>query len=334
MTHIMIDKNNYEYGNFKKETEKKFVYVGNSFFEIYSEKDTAGLPGKKNTLDLTGDRVKVLIEASPAAFHYITGVYGSIANALEIFENPLLIINTSKIRSPFCSQKLISFLYYFLEDNNIDYICIDSEDSTRMIVDNFYRFPFGDYPIPNAINKIHEMFLKYVDNRDVVPNKKVYISRKKVNTGLPAYDVPDKNYLIRVDNEEAIENFFKTNGFEVVYPEDFKSLKEQINYFYDVKTAVLISGGGAINLIFMQNGGNCIELVTPLFSVYGEVKEMKDTELGNWVISHHNFISNISFKRDLDYIGLSNFEKKSDIILNKIIKNKSAMCLIGEEINE
>jgi len=330
MDHIIVDEISVPSGNFIKETEKKFAYVEDHFFKLYSESNFDTLHNKRNNLDLTGDRIKVLIEASPAPFHYITGIFGAIANALDMFDNPLIVINVSKIRPPFCNQSLVQFFYYFLEDNNIDYICVDSVDDVRILLDNFYLFPFAEYTIPNSINKIHNMFLKYVKNNDITPTKKVYISRRRVNSGAAIYQVPDKNYLIRIDDEVPVENFFKSNGFEIVYPEDFKSLKEQINYFYNVKTIASISGGGAINLIFMQSGSNVIELISPLFSPIGEEDLPEGKMINNWVIAHHNFFSNIAYKRELNYIGISNPEKKSSMVLNKIINSKAAMSIIKE----
>jgi hypothetical protein len=335
MSHIIIDGASSKYGNFISKPKKTFLDVKETSFEEYSEEMFSHLPDKKNNLNLVGDRVKVLIEASPSPFHYVTGIYGSIANALEIFDNPLFIINTSRIKSPHCSQSLVSFLYYFLQDNNIDYVSVDSEDSVGILIDNYYLFTFGEYPIPNAINKIHNMFLKYVDDKDATPYKKVYVSRKKVNTGIPVYKILDESYLIRIDNELEIENFFKSNGFEIVYPEDFKSLRDQVNYFYSAKTVASISGGGALNLIFMQEGGNAIEIVSPLFSGYGaEIKDLDTGEPANWVIAHHNFFSNISFKRKLNYVGISSPEKKASIALGRIINSKAAMSIIGDANND
>ena len=331
MTHIIIDKSSCGYGNFIKKSEKLFLDVKDSCFHEYSEKNFNTIPTKKSNLEFLDNRVKVLIEATPGPFHNITGVYGAIANALDMFESPLFIINTSRIKPPHCSESLMAFFYYFLEDSGIDYVCVDSDNSVGIFIDSFYLFKSDEYPIPNAINKIHDMFLRYVKDKSVVPYRKVYVSRKKVNSSIPVYQVPDKNYLVRIDNEVEVEKFFKSNGFEIVYPEDFKSLKEQINYFYSVKTLASISGGGALNLIFMQEGCNVVEIVSPLFSGYGEeIKNLDTKEPVNWAIAHHNFFSNISFKRNLNYVGIPSSEKKASIAIGRLINSKPAMSVIGE----
>ena len=327
MNNIIADQISSLHGNFNRVSEKTFIDVLGTSFKQYTEKD---FPTKKNNLDLVDGRVKVLIEGHSSPFHYITGIYGAIANALEMFENPLFIINTSKIQDPYCSKPLVEFLYFFLQDNEIDYLCVNSEEDLGFFIDNFYVFPFGEYPIPNAINKIHNMFLKYVEDKSVVPYKKVYISRRKVNTGIPAYAMPDDDYLIRIDDEIAVEDFFKSMGFEVVYPEDFKSLRDQINYFYSVKTLASISGGGALNLIFMQNNSNVVEIISPLFSGYGEAMDSDLIAPANWVIAHHNFFSNISFKRNLNYVGISSPEKRASVALGRIINSRAAMSIIEE----
>lgn len=330
--HVTIDRNSHEFGNFEPHHGEFFIDVSSHSFEKYFKEDVDNIPVKKINLNLINDRVKVLIEAHDSPFHYLTGIYGAISNALDMFDNPLIVINMSRIKSPFCSQKMVAFLYHFLEDNNIDYFCVDKEDSVGIHINNFFLYKFGEYPIPNSINGIHNMFLKYVEDINITPYKKVYVGRKMVKTELPPINKGQESDLIRIDDEDKLENFFKSHGFEIIYPEDFKSFKDQINYFYSVKTIASITGGGAMNLVFMQNGGNVIEIISPIYSLFNGKGNPEGKEYGDWIISHHNFFSNISYKRELIYTGISNPEKKADDAINKIINSNAAMSVIRETV--
>lgn len=313
--HVTIESNMKSYGRFIRYGELRLVKVWDGTLSVQELEKTQTFD-PENVIDLNNDRVKILIEGHQSPLHYLLGLYGNILNALDTFDNPIFVINTTKIKAPYCDQSLVEFFYYFLKDNNIDYICVDSTLNQDIIVNNFYHAgPPDGIPVPNSINKIYEFMTKYIKNKDITPYKKVYLSRKKTNSRVDTSFLPEGISISRIDDEAVLEKFFKQHGFEIVYPERFKSFEEQINYFNEVSVAVSLSGGGALNTIFMQPGGLVLELCTTLFT----------PAFDGFIEAHHQFFSNVAFKKNHTYISISNEDKKAATLLKKIKTNKLVM---------
>ena len=313
--HVTVESNMKSQGRLIRYSDTRLVKVWNETLSV-QEIEKTNTFDKNKVIDLNNDRVKILIEGHQSPLHYLLGLYGNIVNGIEAFDNPIFVINTTKIKAPWCDQALVEFFYYFLKDNNIDYVCVDSTLHQDILVNNFYHAGPGDeIPVPNSINKIYEFMKKYIKNKDVTPNKKVYLSRKKTNPRLDRSFLPEGISIDRIDDEVVLEKFFKQHGFEIVYPEDFKSFEDQINYFNEVSVAVSMSGGGAINAIFMQPGGVVLELTTTLFT----------PSFDGFMEAHHQFFSNVAFKKDHTYVAIKNEDKKAATLIKKIKTNKLVM---------
>jgi phosphoribosylaminoimidazole (AIR) synthetase len=126
----------------------------------------------------------------------------------------------------------------------------------------------------------------------------------------------------RIDDEKRLEDYFLSLGFEIVYPDEFKSFEEQMNFFYSAKTVASLTGSGLTNACFMQPGSTVIEICTPLISF---------TQIGNGVTDHgsvgqeeiHHFYNVISTMMDHNYIAIQNMSRSSEHVIQKIENNKS-----------
>jgi len=125
-----------------------------------------------------------------------------------------------------------------------------------------------------------------------------------------------------MDYEKRLEDYFLSLGFEIVYPDEFKSFEEQMNFFYSAKTVASLTGSGLTNACFMQPGSTVIEICTPLISF---------TQIGNGVTDHgsvgqeeiHHFYNVISTMMDHNYIAIQNMSRSSEHVIQKIENNKS-----------
>ncbi|MBU3618788.1 DUF563 domain-containing protein [Polynucleobacter sp. JS-Fieb-80-E5] len=63
----------------------------------------------------------------------------------------------------------------------------------------------------------------------------------------------------RVDNIESIENLLRTNGFNVIYPEDYE-FSHQVYLYANASVFVSISGSGMHNVIFCNQSALIIEI--------------------------------------------------------------------------
>lgn len=101
----------------------------------------------------------------------------------------------------------------------------------------------------------------------IVPIKfrNVFISRERYN----------KAYLERIDefrsqqryykDEKELEDFFRSEGYEIVYAEDYE-LIDQIKLFSEAKTIASVAGAGLFNLLWGNKDTKVLEIMTnPLY---------------------------------------------------------------------
>jgi hypothetical protein len=142
-------------------------------------------------------------------------------------------------------------------------------------------------------------------SEDSVPNKKVFLSRKK--------DVHKDSTDTRHTYEEDAEKFFESIGFEVVNGESFGSLKKQIEFFDQVSVFAGYAGSGLTSSMFMKPGQTLIEIVCPIkFGVCG------NDGGDEWEI--HNFYKTFSVLKNHTYIAIPNVDRSKESFLRDLKK--------------
>ena len=120
---------------------------------------------------------------------------------------------------------------------------------------------------------------------------------------------------VRIDDEKAIEEYFSSLGFEIVRPEDFSSLDEQIEFLHGVRTLVSLTSSGITNSTFMQPGQTVIELVTPITI---DFPDDDNAYYSKTVEELHHFYVFMSFRKKHKYIGISNEVKSAKALINNL----------------
>lgn len=161
---------------------------------------------------------------------------------------------------------VFNFLINLFKKANINFELVVIDKNEYINVTNFYSIVIE----PNRTNKqpafaamislINEHILN--DQKDMPKDKKIYLSRGKVSPVME--DELDESKRYRIVNEKRLEDFLQTLGFEIVYPEDFKSFEDQIRFMNLVRVMASGTSSGLNNLLFMENGQNVIEFATPL----------------------------------------------------------------------
>jgi len=202
------------------------------------------------------------------------------------------------------------FILEMLDKKNINYEIVKlKEEEINVQNANYMKvIPFSSY----VFSEVYDYCSSFID-RNNIPEKIVYLARSKVQpkaiglilNGREEDTVKIKSDL-RIDDEEVLIDYFIKRGFEIVYPEDFKTFEEQAIFFNNVKTMICPSGSGMANLMFMQPGQMVIELQTPV--LVG----------GNQQI--HPFYVAFSWAKKHTYIAVPH-ERKSDTII-EYFKNK------------
>lgn len=225
----------------------------------------------EDDIDIDGLGYKVLVWLQTTYYHTFLETLSVILMEHEKDPSMKFIILTTPNNRKFFSNHVM-FIFKLFKILNIDYQVYDVLSNRKIIIRNFGYYE--NIPLhQRGILLINKEIKRFVIDKDTLPTKNVYVSRKKVPirpdhfTFGPSKEQNDKLIFkddYRVDDESLIEQFFIDLGFEIVYPEDFLTFEDQINYFNSVKTIASLTSAGLANALFMQKGGNMIELSTPL----------------------------------------------------------------------
>lgn len=248
----------------------------------------------------------------------------SVAYTLHDFLGEILLYfdNDPNIEFIYCSENfeleknkmstIFNFIFKIFDDYKINYKIFDQSKNSNLIINNFYMFR----NIPNTCyaNLIYKYVYKYINNKDIKPFKKVYLSRSNITkfsyekNNKYFFNEPRVDRTERIDQEEELENLFLNLGFEVVNPDMFNTFEDQINFFNQVKCLASLSGSGLTNSIFMQPNQNVIEIVTPLTHVLENYYEEQI----------HFYYSLMSFAKNHNHIMIPNEYRNFDNLNKKI----------------
>lgn len=321
---------------------------------IKKSKRSELLPNRINNLELTKENVvrgylaaedaksmhiisqkkKLVKKITSSYYHAIADDLAEIVYGISVYPDSELVIDVSDIRESIDkpSWDFIGFFLRCLDSKKIKYTLIEMSKFDVIYMNNFalLSFPFHSGA---RLDMLSDFFMKYVDNKKEKPYRKVYVSRKKLGVKMDDSEARNFSYKNdnRIDDHDKIEKIFYDLGFEIVYPEDFKSFQEQLNFFYSVKTLASLTSSGIVNAVFMQPGSTIIEVVTPLITNSPLIDDAylikhninpKDYEIDiNVVQEVHMFYHNLAFFKNHSYIGIPNYTRNSDKLLEFINSN-------------
>lgn len=283
------------------------------------------------------DDKKIFLNVSGSQFHLLYDTMGTIFHLFDHDPETLFILNTGEVKSQDLISNLREFFFKLLDLNNVRYQVYSSDlKDNKVNARNFYRRKdhqqeMYSHKVGESISKYTRVFIK---NKQVEPFRKVYLSRRVANSKkditygntLPIVQIP-RHFFNRVDDEEMLENFFSSHGFEIVYPENFKTFEEQINFFYEVKTLISLSGAGLSNALFMQTKGNVIELFTSHW-IWRNAKD-NNRNVRQLREEEHFFYNSIAFEKGHEYVAVNNKEKSATDIINKFETNPILKAIIS-----
>lgn len=281
------------------------VLVGDPYSLKKVERDSEQFKEKRIVLRYVSDVEKIIIDYRFDFFHCIIDILGTILYEYKKNNNLLFLINLSHVPASFFCNTYNIFFFDTLNKLGINHKIVSLKHNELIEVSNFtyYKNPPMTYDSLSAI----EDSAKDLYSAET-PSKKVYLSRKKMTDVKPDSRIfgnqPKDKFLFdddnRIDNEEIMEEFFSSIGFEIVYPEDFSSFNDQVRYFSNVKMLAGVTGAGMVNSIFMPKGGTILEMTTPLIVLGRE--------------SVHNFYKEIAFVKNHKYISITNFRRSEEIL--------------------
>lgn len=302
--------------------ENKLIY-----FTLDGRDCVLGEPQEGYESFLSEDK-KIFLEVSSSQFHLLYNTLGTILHLFEQDKETLFILNADEINSNSLAGTLKDFFFNLLDYHNIRYETYSNNLGLGMVnAKNFYsrRNNYVDIISHKPVTSITKYTNSFIEKNNVAPFRKIYLSRKIVNQEKDiSYGSDDiiqinRKLFDRIDNEEKLEKYFSENGFEIVYPENFKTFEDQILFFNEVQTVVSLSGAGLSNGIFMQQNSNIVELLTSHYVWRPRYENNK--RIISITEEEHFFYASIAFEKGLNYIAINNKEKNADILINRINEN-------------
>ena len=312
------------------EEDSFLVYEG--FYEISYNDGYSSPPTIKEAhpepgdIIFDGDVKKCLVRLSERYYHTFMQTLGII---LQEFRKNKEIRFFIIIETP--STKILEnhmlFFIKTLKNYGVNYKLIDlahnKVEEKKLIIKDFYYYPYPQLT-DTFVTDLFDASVRY--QFDGEPFRKVYCSRKKtryqvgsaIHGNKDPETLPIKDDSKRVSDELALENYFLSNGFEVVYPEDFDTFEDQIRYFSSVKTLVSATSAGLVNMCFMKDKAQLVELTIPM--------------LVQGTISIHGHYASMAWAKKLIYFSIPSRRSTEDII-DSIEKNPILLSLISEETN-
>lgn len=292
------------------------------------------------------DEKKIFLKIPNSIYHFLHDVLPNILKLFDLDKDILFILDFSSMKNSDYDKNIFNFMNKILYDNNIKHEILYEMGYTNppkqintptgipnlINLNNFYykNFRSIDYIYSGILDKYLN---KYVIDKNIKPFKKVFVSRKlnqtdkKIIVNSEWNNKFSRNFVERINDEDKLINFFANKGFEIVYPEMFNCIEDQLNYFYKVKTIASLSGGGLSNAIFMQENTNMIEIVSTMMSPFIHT----ESGINDWQEYYGHFYSAIAFQKKQNYFGINNIKSDSDIIISMLNK-KPLDVLLGDDL--
>lgn len=270
--------------------------------------------------NLISNRRKIVIGVHGSYFHLLTETIPIILKEIEESKEPLSFFFTvfdEKFQTSLTNiRDLIDYVIARLLDLGYEASVLDLKRSETppILMNNFCIYPRPGASILN-MKKVAEFLLDGVKVCDK-PYRRIYLSRGKTLSNssalnniptdeiesLSALDLQNKYKFInksRMDDEEAIEKYMESLGYEIIYPQDIARFEDQLKLFTETNTVASITGAGLTSLIFMNPGGRVIEFLTPLVTVN---------------LSIHPHYYNLSYEMKHSYLAVPHERVAVDLI--------------------
>jgi capsular polysaccharide biosynthesis protein len=253
--------------------------------------------GSNSVNFLEDNKTYVIMDSKSNYHHFFVNLMMPALIVLEELghENLHFVLCNLNLRPK--GENFDDLLVELLQERKISYTEIDNSEVEYINAKNF--IPINGADIENGIASLYNYLIDKYNIATETPNKKIYLSRKNY----PSND-------IRIDDEEALENYFIEKGFEVIYPESIPTFKEQFELFNSCSTLAGLSGSGLTSLIFMQENQEVIEIVSRL------IVGTNFADDGTITLDYgtHDHYKEFCLLKNHKYLSVQNLERQADLV--------------------
>jgi hypothetical protein len=281
-----------------------------------------------NVMSFVSEQTKVFLTLYNGMYHFWHDSVAGFVYQFKKTPEALFIFDTANLYD--LDDKYLTTLKNILIQNGVQHRFIKTTNEIDIVANNFY-FQEAVYDELDSGNACYDLVQPLLKNKDSEPFRKVYVSRSH----MPPREYSDKwvdgpsfKNDNRIDNEKRLEDFFESMGFEICVPERmFNNFTDQINYFYETKTMVHLTGGGGTNAMWMRPGSNVIELTTSMCVTNGQsVKEPGKQDVEEAL---HHFYAALAYNKNHNFLSIQNPTRSSEILIGKIQNNPFLKSVFG-----
>jgi len=269
-------------------------------------------------LDLRSEEAKAFIQLNVGLYHWIE-VFGTIINIYEQNPQCKFYVRFSEDSCRESEYNMILFLVEFFKDYQIQFEFLNFKESPKYILTNNFFYTRIVRRTDQVEKKIYPYLSKYIKDINLPASKNVYIGRKFQNEPHrygKNFNLSHPND-IRIYNENLLIDYLEIRGFDIVFAENFSNFKEQINYFYHTKNIFSVTSSALTNCIFMREGSNVIEAVTPIY--------IADSRL-----ELHGWYHTLAYLKNHNYFSIQNHTRKAEDIIDQLKKTKLLDYILNE----
>jgi capsular polysaccharide biosynthesis protein len=252
---------------------------------------------------LEDNKTYVIMDSGSKYHHFLINLMMPALMVLEEVSHKGLHFVLCNLNMRPLGENFDNLLVELLEENNIRYTEVDNSKFTYINAKNF--IPINGADLDSGVPLLYNYFLSKYNVVTETPNKKIYISRKN-------YSSPDT----RVDNEEILENYFIEKGFQIVYPEDIPTFKEQFELFNSCSTLAALSGSGLTSLMFLQENQKVVEILTEVM-VGHTISDDLTVDIVYGIHDHYRYMALL---KNHTYLAVLNSEKQAELIKAELDK--------------
>ena len=191
-------------------------------------------------------------------YHWMAESIPRIVRYQEYLKDLVLIIPESLYKMPFVKESIKPFIFKEILINKEGFHYFVPQGIISPV--SAYCYKYDSALIKNSVAILNNYFL---NNKNVIPYRKVYISR---------LNAARRKFV----NEQEVIDLMKKNNFEIVYLEN-STLETQIKLFNEVKYFVAMHGAALTNILFMQEETNVLELYREKTSIFDHKSKVYKT---------------------------------------------------------
>lgn len=248
---------------------------------------------------LSSTATKYLIRLDDPFFHVIYDALTLVLKIHRLDPAAVFILYRPRIESE-STRKIYEYFEELFKSKNIEYLMLypardelidkmgyyspvietsNYIDIVGHINDNDLRFTLDDYLL------MSREVMANIGGDGVAPHRKVYLSRSHIEHRQFETKEGHVGHTddTRMYDEELLEDFFRSKGYEIVIPEQrFSTFREQLEYMRSVKVMASITSSAITNALFMEDSQVVIEIVAELVFPT-EDRTTEQTLFGNYI---------------------------------------------------